>query len=74
MTLTKEMQKKVEENMGLVGKVISDKIRTFILMTICFKSAVSVYARQLTVIAAGLSLHMRIDLSGMKFATRCAME
>lgn len=26
MTLTKEMQKKVEENMGLVGKVISDKI------------------------------------------------
>ena len=34
--------------MGLVGKVISDKIhgldtRTFILMTICFKSAVSVY-------------------------------
>lgn len=38
------------------------------------KAAVSVYARQLTVIAAGLSLHMRIDLSGMKFATRCAME
>ena len=26
MTLTKEMQRKVEENMGLVGKVISDKI------------------------------------------------
>ena len=29
MTLTKEMQKKVEENMGLVGKVISDKIHGF---------------------------------------------
>ena len=28
MTLTKEMQKKVEENMGLVGKVISDKIHS----------------------------------------------
>ena len=26
MTLTKEIRKKVEENMGLVGKVISDKI------------------------------------------------
>ena len=26
MTLTKEMQKKVEENIGLVGKVIKDKI------------------------------------------------
>ncbi len=26
MTLTKEMQEKVEENMGLVGKVIKDKI------------------------------------------------
>lgn len=26
MTLTKEMQKKVEENIGLVGKVIKDKV------------------------------------------------
>ena len=38
------------------------------------KAVVSVYARQLTVIAAERSLHMRIDLSGMKFATLCAME
>ena len=38
------------------------------------KSEATKAMNEVTVIAAERSLHMRIDLSGMKFATLCAME
>lgn len=77
MTLTKEMQKKVEENMGLVGKVISDKIHGLdtpnfysyddLFQIGCVGLCKAAYSD------CGLSLHIRVALSGMKFATLCTM-
>ena len=63
MTLTKEQRGQVEANMGLIGKVLKDKLRgssalgvythedlfhwESILTKICFRSAVSVCAKLL---------------------------
>ncbi len=45
MALTEEQRLQVEANMGLIGKVLKDKLRGS--SALCFRSAVSVCARQL---------------------------
>lgn len=72
MTLSQSQQRKVEENLGLVGKVIKDKytIRdetVSIATMICTRSAVLDYARRHTATGAGASPHMHTALSGMKY-------
>ena len=66
MTLTPEQQRVVEQNMGLVGKVIQDKVHGLgrglpLRMRISFRLAVSVCAKQQPQIKAAASLLMPTD-------------
>lgn len=63
MTLTQPQQRKVEQNLGLVGKVIKDKVHnpgqtvSTVTMT-SIRSAALAFARRHTAIKADASLRM----------------
>lgn len=74
MTLTTEQQKKVEENLGLVGKVIKDKVHGLTSVSIytyddLFRSGALVCVRQLQRTMAEHFPPMLTDLYGMRSVT-----
>ena len=72
MRLTPEQQRVVEENMGLVVKVIQDKVHDLhqdscFRLKICGRSVPSDFVKLQQLIRAGVSLPMPTDSFGMRF-------